>query len=157
MTKPDLRALREQAARACLRHAEDVLAGPLTVTIDASEAAWDPLWLRHVLVQRMTISQPVRDVEVFLDASHRVVGFVDHGAPPARGFTELAPDAIHALLAGTGLVSAATTVQGVRRTEDDRLELRLELPGSERRVARIDPVRGTVIALEPTFEEGEGA
>ncbi|MCH9680319.1 MAG: hypothetical protein K0V04_02710 [Deltaproteobacteria bacterium] len=149
---PSPTTVREQAVAACSDHAEAVFGAPLAVTIDSSEAQWDPLWLREVLVQRMTISRVMQDLEVIVDAAQRVVGFVDHEAPPANGWVLLDGAAAQALVVGTGIVPASAVIRSSRRSADDRLELQLQLPGGELRVARVDPVRGVVISIEPWTE-----
>src|ERR1700722_13952128 len=145
---PDLRALQEAAAGACLAHATSVLGGPLTVAIDASSAAWSPLWLRHVLEQRMTISRPVVDVEVILDAAERVVGFVDHGAPAPSAWRELTDAEVMTALVSTGLMATPLTLQSRGRAPDGMLAIVASGP-ARTITAPTHPRRGTVTAREP--------
>ena len=146
---PLVPTIQRLAASDCLAHATGVLERQLAVAVDTTHVAWDPMRLRHVLEQRMTVLQPLVDLEVILDAAGDVLGFIDHAAP-APSIGEEMPDAdLTAALLATGVTGAPFVVRARRREPDGTLAVVLTTAAGKTMLARLDTGRGAVVSLEP--------
>src|SRR5689334_16046269 len=82
MALHDLEALQKKAMEDCLAFAQqhltgDFLAEPIPMKDDVA-LTWDPVALRYVADRSMVLWRHYGQFEVTLDASNRVVGYVDH-------------------------------------------------------------------------------
>ncbi len=66
------------AVAQCRNVASPRIQGELFIEVNASEVNWNPLQLRHVYEQQMTIWRKYSGFEVIQDEAGEVVGFVDH-------------------------------------------------------------------------------
>lgn len=70
--------LSSQAVDHCRDAASQRIKGEVFVEVNSSEVNWDPLKLRHIFEQQMTIWRKYSGFEVIMDEFGEVVGFVDH-------------------------------------------------------------------------------
>jgi hypothetical protein len=66
------------AVAQCRNVASPRIQGELFIEVNASEVNWNPLQLRHIYEQQMTIWRKYSGFEVIMDEAGEVVGFVHH-------------------------------------------------------------------------------
>jgi hypothetical protein len=151
----DLAELQKKAIDTCRAHAEATLEGTYQVEALEPTLEWDPLDLRTVFEQPMTVWRACSAFEVLLDEADRPVGYVDHDKWTECAWRDLPEQEAVSLVRATGLVPGSFELTGRARGERECLELTFEELAARppRRIrVRVNPSRRCVISIVPEEE-----
>lgn len=152
--------LRQQAHDDCLKHIETLLNGDFMVELGPSEVQWSPVELRQVFEQQMVLWRRYGTFDVILDAEGRPVGFVDESQWLDCAWAPLDYNEVIGIVRVASLELPKLVIETMEPGEKDCLAVVLkQVPEGEtpvRWLARINPVRRTLIAIEPIVADHDG-
>lgn len=154
MEKAKLEAI---ASDHCDSHAQEVLTSPVSISIDAQESAWDPIQLRTVFAQQMSLWRKYGSFEVIADSSLRIVGYVDGDKCEGEGGGALPREELLALFQSEPLIPRTASIieiQSQRQTSGVELQrvlfsLRWPVGGLTKMEVLVNAKRRAIAAVRP--------
>lgn len=141
----------------CGAHAKQALNTPVEIVNDAQTQEWDPILLRTVFFQKMSMWRKYGAFDVITDANAAIVGFVDHDKLEGEGGGALSRDELSALFQSepliprTASISDTQTFQHTSGLEVQRalLNLRYPVAGTLKMEVLINAKRRAIAAIRP--------
>lgn len=144
----DPETLQTKAQEDCLAHASELLNGDFLIEPVEGGSAWNPVELRRIHTQSLTIWRKFSSVEIVSDEWGRPVGFHDRGAWKDCIYRDVSASEVLALIPYLSFVPGPFTVLSIESGDSGSAIAWLDGPQGMYR-AVVNPATLKLIALEP--------
>lgn len=156
--------LSKLALKSCLEHARKRIMGDLTVTATGSHTGWDEFQMRHVHSQAMTIWRRYGQLDIIMDETGALIGFIDHAKYQDAGSDALSREEALDMIRKAGAVPPSARLEEFKQVELTKGKgtvwkavFALEKPAKDYALldVEINGTKKTIISVRPKRREGK--
>jgi len=109
----DTIALSEAAIKNCLAHGHKRVQGNLIASVNGRQQDWDGVQMRRIFTQSMTIWRRYGKIDMILDPSGAMIGFIDHDKYKEPGDGKLTQEEAEAWIREAGVVPETAKLESL--------------------------------------------